>query len=68
MDPNFVKAVETEDDVLDDSVEDDGPKPGSTAMDCTGTSGGLSLSFRDESMRMERLLGSICQPLLIFDF
>ncbi|KAL5510806.1 hypothetical protein EMCRGX_G006409 [Ephydatia muelleri] len=48
---------------LDDSVEDDGPKPGSTAMDCTGTSGGLSLSFRDESMRMERLLGSICQPL-----
>eukprot|EP00731_Ephydatia_muelleri_P005538 Em0002g1714a len=32
-------------------------------MDCTGTSGGLSLSFRDESMRMERLLGSICQPL-----
>ncbi|KAL5503154.1 hypothetical protein EMCRGX_G010061 [Ephydatia muelleri] len=21
---------------LDDSVEDDGPKPGSTAMDCTG--------------------------------
>ena len=49
---------------LDNSVEDDGPKPGSTAMDCTGTSGGLSLSFRDESMRMERLLGSICQPLL----
>ena len=33
-------------------------------MDCTGTSGGLLLSFRDESMRMERLLGSICQPLL----
>ena len=48
---------------LDDSVEDDGPKPGSTAMDCAGTSGGLSLSFRDESMRMERLLGSICQPM-----
>ena len=32
-------------------------------MDCTRTSGGLSLSFRDESMRMERLLGSLCQPL-----
>ena len=30
-------------------------------MDCAGTSGGLSLSFRDESMRMERLLGSLCQ-------
>ena len=55
--------IADEDDVLDDSVEDDGPKPGSTAMDCTGTSGGLSLSFRDESMRMERLLGSICQHL-----
>ena len=40
---------------LDDSVEDDGPKPGSTAMDCAGTSEGLSLLFRDESMRMERL-------------
>ena len=49
---------------LDDSVEDDGPKLGSTAMDCAGTSGGLSLSFRDDSMRMERLLGSICQPVL----
>ena len=47
---------------LDDYVEDDGSKPGSTAMDCAGTSGGLSLSFRDESMRMELLLGSICQP------
>ena len=34
-------------------------------MDCTGTSGGLSLSFRDESMRMERLLGSICQLICI---
>ena len=50
---------------LDDSVEDDGPKPGSTAMDCTGTSGGLSLSFRNESMRMERLLGSICQTFAV---
>ncbi|KAL5503464.1 hypothetical protein EMCRGX_G010419 [Ephydatia muelleri] len=65
MDPNFVKAVEAEDNVLDDSVEEDGPKPGSTAVDCTGTSGGLSLSFRDESMRMERLLGSICQSLQV---